>query len=64
MVGERITAIPRNIKADVNDLRYSGVVKGTKNIARRFMDENKASYHRTKALVKRSINKVKSVVKR
>lgn len=63
MVGERITAIPRNIKASVSDIRYSGAIKGTKNVARRFMDENKAAYHRTKGTVTRTAHRVRSKVK-
>jgi hypothetical protein len=63
MVGERITAIPRNVKQAVSDMRYSGPIKGTKNVARRFMDENKAAYYRTKGAATRTYHKAKSKVK-
>ncbi len=63
MVGERITAIPRNIKQAASDMRYSGPIKGTKNVARRFMDENKAAYHRTKGAATRTFHTVKNKVK-
>lgn len=63
MVGERITAIPRNIKQAASDVRYNGPIKGTKNVARRFMDENKAAYYRTKGSVTRTYHRARSKVK-
>ncbi len=64
MVGERVKAIPGNIKSDFNDFRHGGVVAGVKGTSRRFMNENKGTYYRTKNLVQRGVNKVKSTARK
>ncbi len=56
-------AIPRNLKEDVSDFKR-GIVPGIKGTTRRFWEENKRSYARTKRLVQIGVSKAKETARR